>query len=263
MEHLARVVLEARLLLRGLRQTVPPWRSGLLRPAELVRAAVQGQLPVLWPGQLPDPEVGADRRRRLRGGNPHEYLGSGLHWSDNLRNIRLDRIPRCTPTRLSRMWRRSRSGSASCARPPRSATRAARPSGSASASSSPTCRTSSRRSLARWSPRRRTSTCLPTQTCAHQPSRLPAPALTSGSLTVHHRLPDDRVALQRAGARLGQARQPGEHTEPAARLLLGEPPRYRCHLGCILLKMAAISLSAGQQADPSCTEPVDPNEEVR
>ena len=39
--------------------------------------------------------------------------------------------------------------------------------------------------------------------------------------------------------------------------------RYRCHLGCILLKMAAISLSAGQQADPSCTEPVDPNEEVR
>ena len=32
---------------------------------------------------------------------------------------------------------------------------------------------------------------------------------------------------------------------------------------CILLKMAAISLSAGEQADPSCTEPVDPNEEVR
>ena len=25
----------------------------------------------------------------------------------------------------------------------------------------------------------------------------------------------------------------------------GEPPRYRCHLGCILLKMAAISLSTG------------------
>ena len=42
-----------------------------------------------------------------------------------------------------------------------------------------------------------------------------------GLLAVHHRLPDDRVALQRAGARLGQARQPGEHAEPAARLLLG------------------------------------------
>ena len=28
----------------------------------------------------------------------------------------------------------------------------------------------------------------------------------------------------------------------------GEPPRYRCHLGCILLEMAAISLLTGADA---------------
>ena len=28
-------------------------------------------------------------------------------------------------------------------------------------------------------------------------------------------------------------------------LLSGQPPRYRCHLGCILLKMPAVSLPTG------------------
>ena len=40
--------------------------------------------------------------------------------------------------------------------------------------------------------------------------------------------------------------------------LPGEPPRYRCHLGCILLKMAAISLLAGPYVPPPPSPPPHP-----
>ena len=38
--------------------------------------------------------------------------------------------------------------------------------------------------------------------------------------------------------------------------LPGEPPRYRCHLGCILLKTAAISLRTGSQKRSLCSRTV-------
>ena len=49
----------------------------------------------------------------------------------------------------------------------------------------------------------------------------------------------------------------GPHGDGPATLLdmQGEPLRYRCHLGCTLLKMAAISLSTGQgDTDLWCTD---------
>ena len=40
----------------------------------------------------------------------------------------------------------------------------------------------------------------------------------------------------------------GEFIDRAPAARAGEPPRYRCHLGCILLKIAAISLLTGGAA---------------
>jgi len=86
----------------------------------------------------------------------------------------------------------------------------------------------------------------------------PAHALAS---TTMHRASNGRAASDHAGRRASDA--PGE-TYPLgfSALLLSalglwpsrdnvcEPPRYRCHLGCILLKMAAISVSTGTNSSP-------------
>ena len=37
-----------------------------------------------------------------------------------------------------------------------------------------------------------------------------------------------------------------------------EPPRYRCHLGCILLKTPAISLPTGDEYNSSLSDDIEP-----
>ena len=55
---------------------------------------------------------------------------------------------------------------------------------------------------------------------------------------------------RRVVAVVGAGHAPGmrEYWDSAA-VGRGKPPRYRCHLGCILLKIAAISLLTGPRTD--------------
>ena len=53
---------------------------------------------------------------------------------------------------------------------------------------------------------------------------------------------EEDMARRRAAKEEREAREKAEEEERRRKL-----PRYRCHLGCILLKMAAISLLTGQR----------------
>ena len=72
-------------------------------------------------------------------------------------------------------------------------------------------------------------------------------------------MPKEKTAEQRR-AEEEAARRPTPHVhwfsvtfgeQAALNASCGKAPRYRCHLGCILLKMSAISLRAGKGPDGS------------
>ena len=75
-------------------------------------------------------------------------------------------------------------------------------------------------------------------------------------------LPDDDpcCAQDTRTAPNGKADEP--FAAPSARRLRREPPRYRWHLGCIRLKMPAISVLTGTKSDPNLRRGPLPREQA-